>query len=79
MTTTFKTLFTLFTVRHEHFHTDHYEMGTTLVEASSKQEAFDIVNNYVKQQEIAVGGYAPLPCESLEHVYETKVLYKVSP
>ena len=65
----------IFNIRHEHFATDRYESGITVVKASSKQEAMDILNEYLSTN--PDGGYTARPCRSVKDVYDFEVLAKL--
>lgn len=65
----------IYNVRHDHFATDRYESGITVVKASSKQEAMDILNEYLSTN--PDGGYTARPCISVKDVYDFEVLAKL--
>ena len=62
----------LYDVRHEHYCTDRYEMGSTIVKAKTKKEAMDKLNAYLETK--PQGVYTPLLCTSMDNVYELTVL-----
>jgi len=62
----------MFRVYHRQFATDHYESGFTIVRATSKEEALNILNSYLETK--PNGAYTALPCESINNVYEFHVL-----
>lgn len=62
----------LYKIMHEHYATDRYQFGTTIVSASSKEEAMKKLNDYLETKPNGV--YTALPCEDIKHVWELKVL-----
>lgn len=62
----------MFRVYHRQFATDRYEYGFTIVRATSKEEALNILNLYLETK--PNGAYTSLPCESINNVYEFYVL-----
>ena len=62
----------LYTVIHEQFATDRYELGNTIVSASSKEEAMKKLNDYLSTGPDGV--YTGLPCKDINHVWPLSVL-----
>ena len=62
----------LYKIMHEHYATDRYQFGTTIVSASSKEEAMKKLNDYLETKPDGV--YTALPCEDIKRVWELKVL-----
>lgn len=61
-----------FRVSHQKYCTDHYELGSTIVKAESKEEAMEKLNKYLATY--PDGGYTALPCEKIEYVNELTYL-----
>ena len=53
----------LWNVIHKGFATDHYNLQSTIVEANSKQEAFDFFNQFIADDHYL------LKSKSVEYVY----------
>jgi hypothetical protein len=64
----------LYRIFHNKFATDKFELGSTIVKASSKEEAMNILNNYLSTN--PDGAYTSEPCKSIEDVVSLKVLSK---
>ena len=62
----------LFAVYHQHFATDRYVTGSTIVSASSKEEAMDKLNMYLDTK--PNGAYTAEKCLSIKDIYELNVL-----
>lgn len=62
-----------YNVVHEQYATDHFTYGTTIVEASSKEEAMEKLNSFLATNPFGV--YTPLPCTSIKHVTPLKVIF----
>lgn len=62
----------LYKIMHEHYATDRYQFGTTIVSASSKEEAMKKLNDYLETKPDGV--YTALPCKDIKYVLELKVL-----
>ncbi len=62
----------LFQVIHPHFSTDRYESGITIVEADSKEEAMQKLNDYLFTKPDGV--YTDEPCKKIEYVSELQYL-----
>lgn len=62
----------MYKIIHQHFATDRYEYGETIVKATSKQEAMDKLNDHLSTKPNGV--YTALPCKSVKDVYNLKVL-----
>lgn len=72
MGTNTKKLDNFFSVRHEHYCTDRYAMGETIVKAETPEEAMTKLNDYLKTE--PHGAYTPLPCKSIKDVYPLSYL-----
>ena len=59
-------------IKHEHYATDRYQYGTTIVSASNKEEAMKKLKEYLETKPDGV--YTALPCEDIKYVWELKVL-----
>jgi hypothetical protein len=62
----------LYKIFHEHYATDRYQYGTTIVSASSKEEAMKKLNDYLSTKPDGV--YTALPCKDINDVHVLKVL-----
>lgn len=62
----------LYKIMHQHYATDRYQYGTTIVSASSKEEAMKKLNEYLETKPDGV--YTALPCENIKDVWELEVL-----
>jgi hypothetical protein len=62
----------LYKILHEHYATDRYQYSTTIVSASSKEEAMKKLNDYLSTKPDGV--YTALPCKDINDVHVLKVL-----
>jgi hypothetical protein len=62
----------LYKILHEHYATDRYQYRTTIVAASSKEEAMEKLNDYLFTKPDGV--YTALPCKNIDDVSILKVL-----
>jgi len=67
-----KTIEGLYTVLHQHYATDRYVMGSTIIEASNKQDAMDKLNKHLAT--MPDGAYTAKPCEDIAHIHLTPIL-----
>lgn len=62
----------LYKIMHKHYAADRHQYGTTIVSASSKEEAMNKLNEYLETKPDGV--YTALPCNDIKNVWALKVL-----